>query len=144
MNRWNHYTILLYENKMPLESKLTEQQLFDQLISSLVHTTWVSLGKIKNPITDKTEKDLHLASVNIDMVDMLYKRMDGNLSESEDKYLSQILSELKFNYTHDKSQTSDSYDDDSIETEKNNFKSDNNSKNKSEKQKSTSKIKNKI
>ena len=31
---------------MALESKLTEQQLFDQLISSLVHTTWVSLGKI--------------------------------------------------------------------------------------------------
>ena len=55
---------------MPLESNFTEQQLFDQLISSLVHTTWVSLGKIKNPITDKIEKDLHVASVNIDMVDM--------------------------------------------------------------------------
>ena len=79
---------------MSLESKFTEQQLFDQLISSMVHTTWVSLGKIKSPITDKIEKDLQMASVNIDMVDMLYKRMDGNLSESEDKYLSQILSEL--------------------------------------------------
>ena len=55
---------------MPLESNFTEQQLFDQLISSLVHTTWVSLGKIKNPITDKIEKDLHVASVNIDMIDM--------------------------------------------------------------------------
>ncbi|SVA17347.1 uncharacterized protein METZ01_LOCUS70201 [marine metagenome] len=129
---------------MPLESKFTEQQLFDQLISSLVHTTWVSLGKIKNPITDKIEKDLHMASVNIDMVDMLYKRMDGNLSESEDKYLSQILSELKSNYINDKSQTSDFHSDDSSESEENNFKSDNNSKNKSEKQKSTSKTKNKI
>ena len=129
---------------MPLESNFTEQQLFDQLISSLVHTTWVSLGKIKNPITDKIEKDLHVASVNIDMVDMLYKRMDGNLSESEDKYLSQILSELKSNYINDKSQTSDFHSDDSSESEENNFKSDNNSKNKSEKQKSTSKTKNKI
>ena len=129
---------------MPLESKFTEQQLFDQLISSMVHTTWVSLGKIKNPIMDKTEKDLHMASVNIDMVDMLYKRMDGNLSESEDKYLSQILSELKSNYINDKSQTSDFHSDDSSESEENNFKSDNNSKNKSEKQKSTSKTKNKI
>ena len=129
---------------MPLESKFTEQQLFDQLISSMVHTTWVSLGKIKSPITDKIEKDLHMASVNIDMVDMLYKRMDGNLSESEDKYLSQILSELKSNYINDKSQTSDFHSDDSSESEENNFKSDNNSKNKSEKQKSTSKTKNKI
>ncbi len=144
MNRRNYYSVLLYENKMPLESKFTEQQLFDQLISSLVHTTWVSLGKIKNPITDKIEKDLHMASVNIDMVDMLYKRMDGNLSESEDKYLSQILSELKSNYINDKSQTSDFHSDDSSESEENNFKSDNNSKNKSEKQKSTSKTKNKI
>jgi len=123
---------------MPLESKFTEQQLFDQLISSMVHTTWVSLGKIKSPITDKTEKDLHMASVNIDMVDMLYHRMDGNLSESEDKYLSQILSELKSNYIHDKSQTSGSHDDNSIESEENN------SKNESEKQKLTSKTKNKI
>ena len=75
---------------------------------------------------------------------MLYKRMDGNLSESEDKYLSQILSELKSNYINDKSQTSDFHSDDSSESEENNFKSDNNSKNKSEKQKSTSKTKNKI
>ena len=59
---------------MPLESNFTEQQLFDQLISSLVHTTWVSLGKIKNPITDKIEKDLHIASVNIDMIDMCVYR----------------------------------------------------------------------
>ena len=136
MNQWNHYTILLYEFKMPLESEFTEQQLFDQLISSLVHTTWVSLGKIKNPMTDKIEKDLHIASVNIDMVDMLYKRMDGNLSESEDEYLSQILSELKINYIHDKSQTSDSHHDDSNE-------SDNKSKSESEKQKSTASTKKK-
>ena len=89
---------------MALESKLTEQQLFDQLISSLVHTTWVSLGKIKNPMTDKIEKDIVSASIKIDMIDMLYKRMDGNLSDAEDKYLSEVLSELKMNYIHEKSQ----------------------------------------
>lgn len=92
---------------MALESKLTEQQLFDQLISSLVHTTWVSLGKIKNPMTDKIEKDIVSASINIDMIDMLYKRMDGNLSDDEDKYLSEVLSELKMNYLHEKSQISE-------------------------------------
>ena len=92
---------------MALESKLTEQQLFDQLISSLVHTTWVSLGKIKNQMTDKIEKDIVSASINIDMIDMLYKRMDGNLSDAEDKYLSEVLSELKMNYLHEKSQISE-------------------------------------
>lgn len=87
---------------MPLESQFTEEQLFDNLISSLVHSVWVSLGKIKNPMTDKIERNLFAASMNIDMIDMLYKRMDGNLSEKEDSYLSHILSELKMNYLEEK------------------------------------------
>ena len=87
---------------MPLESQFTEEQLFDNLISSLVHSVWISLGKIKNPISDKIERNLFAASMNIDMLDMLYKRMDGNLSEQEDSYLSHILSELKMNYLEEK------------------------------------------
>lgn len=102
---------------MALESKLTEQQLFDQLISSLVHTTWVSLGKIKNPMTDKIEKDMMSASMNIDMIDMLYKRMDGNLSDAEDKYLGQVLSELKMNYIHEQSQAPETDDQKSQENQ---------------------------
>ena len=87
---------------MPLESQFTEEQLFDNLISSLVHSVWVSLGKIKNPMSDKIERNLFAASMNIDMLDMLYKRMDGNLSEQEEAYLSRILSELKMNYIEEK------------------------------------------
>jgi hypothetical protein len=87
---------------MPLESKFTEEQLFDNLISSLVHSVWISLGKIKSPMSDKIERNLFAASMNIDMLDMLYKRMDGNLSEQEDGYLSHILSELKMNYIEEK------------------------------------------
>jgi hypothetical protein len=87
---------------MPLESQFTEEQLFDNLISSLVHSIWIALGKIKNPMSDKIERNLFAASMNIDMIDMLYKRMDGNLSEKEDSYLSHILSELKMNYIEEK------------------------------------------
>jgi len=87
---------------MPLESKFTEEQLFDNLISSLVHSVWISLGKVKNPMTDKIERNLFAASMNIDMLDMLYKRMDGNLSEQEETYLSRILSEIKMNYIEEK------------------------------------------
>lgn len=87
---------------MPLESQFTEDQLFDNLISSLVHSVWISLGKIKNPMTDKIERNLFAASMNIDMLDMLYKRMDGNLSEQEDSYLSHVLSEIKMNYIEEK------------------------------------------
>lgn len=87
---------------MPLESQLTEDQLFDNLISSLVHSVWIALGKIKNPMSDKIERNLFAASMNIDMLDMLYKRMDGNLSEQEETYLTRILSELKMNYLEEK------------------------------------------
>lgn len=92
---------------MPLESQFTEEQLFDNLISSLVHSVWVSLGKIKNPMSDKIERNLFAASMNIDMLDMLYKRMDGNLSEQEDSYISHVLSEIKMNYIEEKKRGDD-------------------------------------
>ena len=93
---------------MTLESKLTEQQLFDQLISSLVHSAWVYLGKIKNPMNDKLEKNVDQASVQIDMLDMLFKRMTGNLSEEEDKYLGLVIHELKINFVEENNRPEES------------------------------------
>ena len=87
---------------MALENKLTEEQLFDQLISSLVHSAWVSLGKIKNPMNDVMERNLDQASIQIDMLDMLHKRMSGNLSENEEQYLGQLVRELKMNFVEEK------------------------------------------
>ena len=102
---------------MTLESKLTEQQLFDQLISSLVHSAWVYLGKIKNPMNDKLEKNVEQASVQIDMLDMLFKRMTGNLSEEEDKYLGHVIRELKMNFVEEKNKPEESDSSESVEEE---------------------------
>ena len=100
---------------MTLENKLTEQQLFDQLISSLVHSAWVYLGKIKNPMNDKLEKNMDQASVQIDMLNMLFKRMTGNLSEEEDKYFGHLISELKMNFVEEKNKPEESDSSESIE-----------------------------
>jgi hypothetical protein len=100
---------------MTLESKLTEQQLFDQLISSLVHSAWVYLGKIKNPMNDKLEKNVDQASVQIDMLDMLFKRMTGNMSEEEDKYLGHVIRELKMNFVEEKNKPEESDSSESVE-----------------------------
>ena len=100
---------------MTLESKLTEQQLFDQLISSLVHSAWVYLGKIKNPMNDKLEKNIDQASVQIDMLDMLFKRMTGNLSEEEDKYLGHVIRELKMNFVEEKNKPEEPDSSESVE-----------------------------
>jgi len=102
---------------MTLESKLTEQQLFDQLISSLVHSAWVYLGKIKNPMNDKLEKNVNQASVQIDMLDMLFKRMTGNLSEEEDKYLGHVIRELKMNFVEEKNKPEEPDSSESVEEE---------------------------
>lgn len=103
---------------MSSENKITEQQLFDQLISSLVHSAWVFMGKIKNPINDQLEKDLDQASIQIDMLDMLFKRTKGNLSENEDQYLGHLISELKMNFVEEKNKKTD----DSMEDEKGTIK----------------------
>ena len=100
---------------MTLESKLTEQQLFDQLISSLVHSAWVYLGKIKNPMNDKLEKNVDQASVQIDMLDMLFKRMTGNMSEEEDKYLGNVIRELKMNFVEEKNKPEEPDSSESVE-----------------------------
>jgi len=100
---------------MTLESKLTEQQLFDQLISSLVHSAWVHLGKIKNPMNDKLEKNVEQASVQIDMLDMLFKRMTGNMSEEEDKYLGHVIRELKMNFVEEKNKPEEPDSSESVE-----------------------------
>ena len=100
---------------MTLESKLTEQQLFDQLISSLVHSAWVYLGKIKNPMNDKLEKNVEQASVQIDMLDMLFKRMTGNMSEEEDEYLGHVIRELKMNFVEEKNKSEEPDNSESVE-----------------------------
>ncbi len=52
---------------------------------------------MKNPMNDKLEKDLEQASIQIDMLDMIYKRMTGNLSQDEEKFFSENIHALKMN-----------------------------------------------
>ena len=98
---------------MALESKLTEKQLFDQLVSSLVHIAWVYLGTMNNPMNNKLEKDLQQASTQIDMLDMIYKRMTGNLSEEEEKFFSENIHALKMGYNDQKNNSDESNSDNS-------------------------------
>lgn len=77
-------------------------QLFLGLVTSLSTQAWIQLGKLKNPMTDKLERDIEAASVTIDMLDMLKVKMTGNLSEEEDRLLSSTVSDLKINYVEER------------------------------------------
>ena len=69
-----------------------------QLVSMFHFAALQHMGKLKNPLTDKIERDLQQAQATIDMVEMLHSKMKGNLSTEEEKMISSMLQELKLNY----------------------------------------------
>ena len=75
-----------------------EDQLFIHLVNTFVQSAWISLGKVKNPVTDTLERNLEQATYYIDLLDMLQTKMMGNLSEWEEQYIIHSLSELKLNF----------------------------------------------
>ena len=78
---------------------------FSQLFISIVYTfqmqAMMQMGKLKNPITEKVEKDLEAAQMSIDLLDMLKEKTRNNLTEDEERFLSQVLSDIKLNYVEE-------------------------------------------
>ena len=83
---------------MAEEQLKKEDQLFIHLVNTFVQSAWISLGKVKNPVSDSLERNMDQATYYIDLLDMLQTKMKGNLSEWEEQYIIHSLSELKLNY----------------------------------------------
>ena len=114
-----------------------EDQLFIHLVNTFVQSAWISLGKVKNPVSDELERNIDQASYYIDLLDMLQTKMKGNLTEWEEQYILHSLSELKLNYIDEKKKKE-------VETDSENNKSENDIKAKKDakpKAKSSSKSK---
>jgi len=60
------------------------------------------LGVIKNPLTDKVEKNLDLAKYTIDTLNIIKEKTKGNLTKVEESLISSTLSDLKFTYVKEK------------------------------------------
>ena len=56
------------------------------------------LGLVKNPLSEKVDKNLELAKYTIDSLDILKEKTKGNLAEEEKEVLENILSDLKLAY----------------------------------------------
>jgi hypothetical protein len=80
----------------------SDDQLFLTLVSDLTTQAWIALGKWKNPITDELERNVPVAGILIDMLDMLNRKTAGNRSEVEDRYLLDSLQQLKLNYVSER------------------------------------------
>jgi len=81
-----------------MEASEKQTMLFARLVLMLHAAAMQYLGKIKNPISDKIERDLPAAQGMIDTLDMLENRTKGNLSQEEARMLTQMLQELRLNY----------------------------------------------
>lgn len=62
----------------------------------------MGMGKIKNPATDRIERDLSSSKYAIDTLNMLEKYTKGNLPKELKGYLDQTLTTLRLNYAEEK------------------------------------------
>ena len=75
-----------------------KQLLFMMLVQQHQQIGMMGLGKIKNPATDKIERDLRSAKYAIDTLDALAEYTKGNLPNELKSYLDQSLTNLRLNY----------------------------------------------
>ena len=82
---------------------LTEQEkLFMYLLGTFQSSAWIALGKIENPMTEKTDSNIEQATFYINLLDMLQEKTKGNLTDYEEQMLINTVSELKLNLIDEK------------------------------------------
>lgn len=79
-----------------------QQLLFMMLVQQHEQIAMMGLGKLKNPVTDKTDRDLQSAKYAIDTLGMLERYTAGNLSKEMEGFLRQTLATLRLNYVDEK------------------------------------------
>ena len=73
-------------------------RLVETLVSWIHPQVMVFLGKVMNPMTQKTERDLVAARALIDLLSELEEKTEGKLDDGERRLLRTALTELRLNY----------------------------------------------
>ncbi len=71
---------------------------FSTFILSLSTSVLVNLGELPDPISNEKRVDLTLAKHSIDVLEMLKEKTKGNLTEEEDRLITNILYDLMIKY----------------------------------------------
>jgi hypothetical protein len=77
---------------------IKNDQLFAQLILIFHQNAMMSMGKLKNPVTDKIERDLSATQQSIDMLEMIRDKTKNNLTQELTQMLDHALTELRLNF----------------------------------------------
>ena len=71
---------------------------FNSLIFSLSSSALFHLGEIADPQSGEKGKDLPMARHSIDIIAMLKDKTKGNLAGEEEKFIENILADLRMRY----------------------------------------------
>jgi hypothetical protein len=92
------------EKNEATEMNMSEEELpFLSLVYSLAQAAWSWLGKQAHPVTRQVETDLVQAKAMIDMLRVIRRKTEGNLTAKEQNILDNILSDLEINYVTESS-----------------------------------------
>ena len=75
---------------------------FSTLILSIASSATISMGLAENPSTQRIEKDIRMAQFNIDLLLLLRTKTDNNLTEEEQRYLNNVISDLQMKFVQAK------------------------------------------
>jgi hypothetical protein len=75
-----------------------DELLLTQVVLMFQTAALQQMGKLKNPITDKAEKELEQARISIDILDVLHRKMKSNLTEGEERLFANVLRDLQLNF----------------------------------------------
>ncbi|MCK4943527.1 MAG: DUF1844 domain-containing protein [Candidatus Aminicenantes bacterium] len=65
------------------------------IVTLLATQSMINLGEIVDPLSKSTSLNLPSAKIFIDLVEVLKKKTAGNLSVEEEKFMKDILGNLK-------------------------------------------------
>lgn len=75
--------------------------MFRQLVLQFHSAALIQLGQVKNPQTDKFEKNLDQAKYFIDMLGMLQAKTAGNLAKEDADLLIHTVTNLKTSFVNE-------------------------------------------
>ncbi|UCG35540.1 MAG: DUF1844 domain-containing protein [Candidatus Omnitrophota bacterium] len=92
------------KEKKEAESKQEKyhEPTFAVFLSSLSMQAMIAMGKLQNPVSGQTEKNLEQARFLIDTLGIINEKTKGNLSADEEKLLEESLFNLRMMYVEEK------------------------------------------
>ena len=75
-----------------------DENLFSYIVDTFRSSASISMGKMKNPVTNKTDINLDQAKYYMDLLNILQRKTKNNLTDYEEQMLINTVSELKMNF----------------------------------------------